>query len=100
MGNDHDVCRCGCGAEHLTARQAEIVSLAAAGLTADQAAQCLGIATSTVQTHLRTMRQRAQARNGVELVARAFAAGILVPGSWPPPLSDHRCLAVRWPPGP
>jgi DNA-binding CsgD family transcriptional regulator len=94
MGNDRDVSTCSCSTQHLTARQAEVLCLAAAGLTADQMAQCLGTTTRTVEDHLRTMRQRTTTRNGVELVARGFAAGILVPGSWPPQLSGRRCMSV------
>jgi len=92
MGNDQAVRKYECGAEHLTGRQAEILCLIAAGLTAGQAAQRLSVATSTIEDHLRAMRERTGTRNSVELVARAFAAGILVPGSWPPRLSGHRCL--------
>jgi DNA-binding CsgD family transcriptional regulator len=94
MGNGHHFSTCGCGTQHLTARQAEILSLAAAGLTAQQIAQCLDIVTRTVEDHLREMRQRAKTHTSVELVARAYAAGRLVPGSWPPRLSSRRCLSV------
>ena len=90
MGNDQDAEKYKCGAEHLTGRQAEILCLIAAGLTAGQAAQRLSVATSTIEDHLRAMRQRTRTRNSVELVARAFAAGILVPGFWPPRLSGYR----------
>jgi hypothetical protein len=41
------------------------------------------------------MRERTRTRNSVELVARAFAAGILVSGFWPPRLSGHRCLLAE-----
>jgi DNA-binding CsgD family transcriptional regulator len=80
MGNDQDVGKDECGTEHLTGRQAEILCLIAAGLTAGQAAQHLSVATSTIEDHLRAMRERTRTRNSVELVARAFAAGILIPG--------------------
>src|SRR5215467_14257057 len=95
MGNDQTVRKYECGAEHLTGRQAEILCLIAAGLTAGQTAQRLSVATSTIEDHLRAMRERTRTRNSVELVARAFAAGILVPGSWPPRLSGHRCLLAE-----
>src|SRR5215831_5983683 len=95
MGNDQAVRKYECGAEHLTGRQAEILCLIAAGLTAGQAAQRLSVATSTVEDHLRVMRERTRTRNSVELAARAFAAGILVPGLWPPRLSGHRCLLAE-----
>jgi len=41
------------------------------------------------------MHERTRTRNSVELAARAFAAGILVPGFWPPRLSGHRCLLAE-----
>ena len=71
----------------LSARQAEILQLVAAGFTAEAAAERLGIARSTVEDHLRAMRRQTCARNCPELVARAYVAGIFVPGSWPPRLA-------------
>ena len=38
------------------------------------------------------MLRRTQARNRAELVARAYAAGILTPRAWPPRQSGRRCL--------
>ena len=53
----------------------------------------LGISTRTVDHHLRTMLRRAGAQSRVELVARCYAAEIMVAGTWPPAWSGGRCLA-------
>lgn len=80
---------------HLTDRQAEVLRLAAAGLPASQIAQRLSITRRTVEDHLHAMRQRTNTHSGVELVALAFTTGVLVPGSWPPSLSDQRCMSAE-----
>jgi DNA-binding CsgD family transcriptional regulator len=84
--------KCTCGGSHVTFRQAEVLALVAGGLTLNEAACRLGIALCTVEDHLRAMRQRARARTSHELVARAFAAGVFIPGSWPPRLSGRLCV--------
>lgn len=76
----------------MTLRQAEVLELLARGMTAQQAAEQLFIAETTVVGHIRVMRDRAAVTNAPELVARAFVAGILLPSSWPPRLSGRRCL--------
>jgi DNA-binding CsgD family transcriptional regulator len=83
---------CRCGRSHVTFRQAEVLALIAVGLTINEAALRLGIALTTAEDHLRSMRRRAQARTTLELLARAFAAGVFVPGSWPPRLSGQLCI--------
>jgi DNA invertase Pin-like site-specific DNA recombinase len=69
----------------LTARQAEILKLAAGGLSGKQIARCLGISARTVEDHFRRMRHRTGARSDGELVAYGVAAGIVTPGTAPPP---------------
>jgi DNA-binding NarL/FixJ family response regulator len=82
--------QCACGAEHLTAREIEVVQLAAAGLTGKQIATRLNISSRTVEDHLSVIRRRADARRHGDLIARIYAAGILV--GWPPRWSGKRCL--------
>lgn len=89
-------CEGHCGGRHLTSRQATILELTAAGFTADQVARHLGVVRNTIEDHLRVMRARTRTRNCPELVAWAFAAGIFLPGSWPPRLSGRTCIC---PPG-
>lgn len=75
-----------------TDRELGILRQIASGATNEEAAARLNLSTHTVAGHLRAMLSRSQSRNRVELVARAYAAGILLPGVWPPVLSHKRCL--------
>ncbi|MGW2857829.1 hypothetical protein ACWDAZ_40545, partial [Streptomyces sp. NPDC001215] len=43
-----------------------------------------GLTTDGVAYHLRRLSERWGAANRTELVARAYALGVLVPGAWPP----------------
>ncbi len=63
------------------------------GLRNNQIAAHLGIARRTVDDHLSVMLRRAQARNRGELIARGYAAEILV--GWPPHWSGKRSLLIR-----
>jgi LuxR family maltose regulon positive regulatory protein/two-component system response regulator NreC len=72
------------GNTRLTTRQAEILKLAAGGLSGKQIARHLGISVRTVEDHFRRMRQRTGARSDAELVAYGVAAGIVAPGPAPP----------------
>jgi DNA-binding CsgD family transcriptional regulator len=85
---------CCCQAEHLTDREIDVLCQLAAGLTNDQAAAAMGISGHTIAGHLRGMLARASAHNRAELVARAYAAGVLNPQSWPPRWSGRRCLTM------
>lgn len=76
----------------LTDRELGILRHVAVGATNEETAARLNLSTHTVAGHLRAMLGRCQARNRAELVARAYAAGILLPGVWPPLLSGKRCL--------
>jgi DNA invertase Pin-like site-specific DNA recombinase len=89
----------GCGAGHLTTREIEVLRLAAAGLSSRVIARQLRISPRTVDDHLRVMRQRAGAADRAELIARAYAAEILLPG-WPPRWSGKHCLLIRQTPAP
>jgi DNA-binding NarL/FixJ family response regulator len=75
-------------------RELWILRHIAAGATNEEAAASLNLSAHTVAGHLRVMLGRSQARNRAELVARAYAAGILVPGVWPPALSGRRYLQL------
>jgi DNA-binding CsgD family transcriptional regulator len=85
-------CRCRPGADHLTDREVEVLLLVAAGRHNKEIARALGISTRTVDHHLRTMLRRAGAESRVELVARCYAAGTMIPDAWPPAWSGSRCL--------
>jgi DNA-binding NarL/FixJ family response regulator len=63
-------------------RETQIICLAALGLTNAEVARRLHISRHTVAQHLSQILRECGAHSRCELVARAYAAGIL--GSWPP----------------
>ncbi|MBT2211290.1 MULTISPECIES: response regulator transcription factor [Actinomadura] len=65
------------GAQALTARQTEVVRLAALGLTAKETARELGISKNTVDEHLSEARRRVGAVTKSHLVGWAVAAGLV-----------------------
>jgi DNA-binding NarL/FixJ family response regulator len=83
---------CCCHSEHFTERELDVLSLVAAAN--QEIATALNITGNTVAGHLRAMLRRSHARNRAELVARAFAAGILTTATWPPHPSGRRCLQL------
>ncbi|MFC9459428.1 helix-turn-helix transcriptional regulator, partial [Streptomyces sp. NPDC056983] len=66
------------------AAESRILELLAAGATTAQAARDTGLTTDGVNYHLRRLTRRWGATNRTELVARAYASGVLTPGVWPP----------------
>jgi DNA-binding CsgD family transcriptional regulator len=90
--------KCGCEAAHLTLREIQVLLLVAIGLGSSPIGQRLGISRRTVEDHLAVMRKRAGAHDSAELVARSYAAEVLLPG-WPPRWSGSRCLLIRCPAG-
>jgi len=93
-GSPAPVAPCCCHAPHFTERELLILSQVAAGATNEEIAASLSISGHTVAGHVRTMLGRSQARNRAELIARAYAAGVFAPQTWPPQLSGRRCLQV------
>ena len=65
----------------LTPRETEILILSADGLSAIEAAERLGLAPKTVQTHRHTILRKLAARNMVHALAIAYTTGILAPAS-------------------
>ncbi|MBO1330585.1 PAS domain-containing protein [Streptomyces sp. VRA16 Mangrove soil] len=72
--------------EPLHPNEERILALLAAGATTARAARETGLTSDGVTYHLRRLSQRWGAANRTELVARAYATGVLVPGVWPPQL--------------
>jgi len=68
----------------LTPRETAILCLVAAGLTTTEAGRRLHISRHTVAQHIADMLHRAEASTRGELIARAYAGGILAAGTWPP----------------
>lgn len=61
-----------------------ILALLAGGATTARAARETGLTVDGVNYHLRRLSERWGAANRTELVARAYALGVLTPGVWPP----------------
>ncbi|MER5296819.1 PAS domain-containing protein [Streptomyces pharetrae] len=72
------------GAVRVTAVEARILALLAGGATTARAARETGLTADGVTYHLRRLKARWGAANRTELVARAYALGVLVAGVWPP----------------
>jgi DNA-binding CsgD family transcriptional regulator len=70
-----------CGATRLTPRQAQIVRLAAAGLSSKQIARSLGIAKRTVDGYFADARRRTGAKTRIELVTAAAMSQVAQPGA-------------------
>ncbi|MFJ8196589.1 PAS domain S-box protein [Streptomyces sp. NPDC096152] len=70
--------------EPVTPVEARILALLAGGATTARAARETGLTTDGVTYHLRRLSARWGAANRTELVARAYALGVLTPGVWPP----------------
>jgi DNA-binding CsgD family transcriptional regulator len=85
---------CCCRTEHLTEREVDVLCQVAAGSTNDEVATSLGISCHTVAGHLREMLTRSNVRSRAELVAWAYAVGVLAPYVWPPRWSGRRCLQL------
>jgi PAS domain S-box-containing protein len=64
--------------------EARILALLAGGATTAKAAKETGLSADGVNYHLRRLSARWGASNRTELVARAYALGVLTPGVWPP----------------
>ncbi|MFG2551055.1 PAS domain S-box protein [Streptomyces sp. NPDC048581] len=64
--------------------EAHILALLAGGATTAQTARETGLTVDGVNYHLRRLTARWGTANRTELVARAYALGVLAPGVWPP----------------
>lgn len=61
-----------------------ILEAVATGASSLQIAGRLHLSRQAVDYHVKGMQRRLHAANRVELVARAYASGVLEAGSWPP----------------
>jgi DNA-binding CsgD family transcriptional regulator len=66
----------------------------ASELSNSETAAKLGVGVRTVETHLSRLLRKSGARSRAGLIARCYAAGILVPGNIPPEYSGSPCLTV------
>ncbi|MHC5904510.1 PAS domain-containing protein [Streptomyces sp. S6] len=70
--------------QETTPVETRILALLAGGATTARAARETGLTSDGVSYHLRRLSARWGAANRTELVARAYAEGVLVAGVWPP----------------
>ncbi|MGW7522119.1 PAS domain-containing protein [Streptomyces sp. NPDC054783] len=68
----------------VTPVEGRVLALLAGGATTAGAARELGLSKDGVTYHLRRLSARWNAANRTELIARAYALGVLAPGVWPP----------------
>ncbi|MFF4382677.1 helix-turn-helix transcriptional regulator [Kitasatospora sp. NPDC001547] len=68
--------------------EARILAAAARGDTTAQIAREIGVTPDGVNYHLARLSRRWRVPNRTALVARAYATGVLLPGSWPPQPAD------------
>lgn len=68
------------GMEELTAREREVVSLVAAGLSNEEIAGKLYVSQSTAKTHATRAMMKLGARDRAQLVVLAYQAGLVRPG--------------------
>ncbi|MFG2269771.1 PAS domain-containing protein [Streptomyces chartreusis] len=68
----------------VTPMEARILALLAGGATTARAARDTDLTVDGVNYHLRRLSTRWNATNRTELVARAYALGVLTAGVWPP----------------
>jgi two-component system response regulator DevR len=67
----------------LTPQQRRVLELAASGLTYPQISEQLHISESTVRFHIRTLKERFEARTKTELIAMAIRSALIAPGQDP-----------------
>lgn len=68
----------------LTEMESKVLEGVAAGLSTDKLAPALNLSRGGVEYHVTRLLRKLKAGNRTSLVARAFAEGILMVGSWPP----------------
>ncbi|WP_229356396.1 PAS domain-containing protein [Streptomyces sp. UNOB3_S3] len=68
----------------VSAVEARILELAAAGATTAAIGKAVGLTVDGVNYHLTRLSRRWRVPNRTALVAKAYVLGVLDPGSWPP----------------
>jgi DNA-binding CsgD family transcriptional regulator len=85
-------CLCSSGTAHLTRREIDVLLLIAEDRENAEIAHVLSISVRTVESHVRSMLHKLGSESRTGLVARCYAMGVLVQGSWPPEWSGKQCV--------
>ncbi|MEU6476913.1 PAS domain-containing protein [Streptomyces sp. NPDC047017] len=80
----------GAGPPRVSAVEARILALAAAGGTTARIAKAVGLGVDGVNYHLTRLSRRWGVRGRTALVARAYTLGVLDPAIWPPDTAGDR----------
>ena len=72
----------------LSETECRTLELVALGLSSRNIAQRLSVSHQAVTYHIGNLFRKFETKNRAGLVARAYATGVMAPGSWPPQVSS------------
>lgn len=78
----------------ITAAELRVLQFVALGLTSREIAESLWVSRQAVTYHIGNLLMKLRAETRAGLVARAYALGILCPGTWPPAVNPGYLLTA------
>jgi DNA-binding CsgD family transcriptional regulator len=76
----------------ITPAELRVLQLVALGLTSREIAERLWVSRQAVTYHIGNLLMKLRADSRAGLVARAYAMGVLAPGTWPPAVDPDYVL--------
>jgi DNA-binding CsgD family transcriptional regulator len=76
----------------ITAAELRVLQFVALGLTSREIAESIWVSRQAVTYHIGNLLMKLRADTRAGLVARAYALGILCPGTWPPAVNPGYLL--------